>query len=253
MTTESEGAWKASAAVPEHSGSPDVSGGVEPTVIYIREPAGRRFGRRLLMLVGTVGVVVALVLGLKAANLFPQLRNPFATQTVDRSGPVLLESIQDLSRYVGAEGNFQVLVDHEEYKTFVPNFIFSERTLFVGVGSVQAYVDFSTIGEGAIRISPDGTSVEITLPAPQLDKPSLDNERSYVFAQDRGLANRIASFLSNDPNSQQELYRLAEQKIAQAAEESELRARAEKNTRLMLESLVKGLGYERVTITFVQP
>src|SRR6476620_5145297 len=146
----------------------------DPTVVYVQEPTGSRWGRRLLVLVGTIGVIVALVFGLKAINLWPDIRNPFATQKTDKSGPVLLESIQDPSRYVAAEGNFQVLVDLQENKKFIPDIIFNQRTLFVGVGSVEAYVDFSALGAGAITVSPDGKSVEVKLPEPQLNKPSLD-------------------------------------------------------------------------------
>jgi hypothetical protein len=227
--------------------------GTDPTVVYVREPARSRWGRRLLMLVGAAGVIVALVFGLKAVNLWPQLQNPFATQKTDRSGPVLLESIHDLSRYVAAEGNFQVLVDLQQNKKFIPDVIFNDRTLFVGAGSVDAYVDFSTIGEGAVVVSPDGKTVDIKLPEPQLEKPSLDTTRSYVFAQERGITNRIGDFVGGDPNKQQQLYQLAEDKIAAAANESELRTRAKKNTQAMLESLMKGLGYQRVNITFVAP
>jgi len=225
----------------------------DPTVQYVREPAGSRWGRRLLVLVGTVGVIVALVFGLKAVNLWPDLRNPFATEKTDKSGPVLLQSVQDLSRYVAAEGNFQVLVDLQENKKFIPDVLFNERTLFVGVGSVDAYVDFASLGDGAITVSPDGKTVDIKLPEPQLEKPSLDTDKSYVFAQDRGLVNRIGDLVGNDPNKQQQLYQLAEDKITAAANDSELRERAKKNTQAMLESLMKGLGYERVNITFTAP
>jgi hypothetical protein len=224
--------------------------GDEPSVVYVKEPAGQRWARRLLVLVGTIGIIVALIFGLKAVDLWPDLRNPFATQTTDKSGPALLESIQDLSHYVAAEGNFQVLVDLQENKKYIPDVLFNERTLFVGVGSVDAYVDFAGINEGAITVSPDGKSIDVKLPAPTLEKPSLDTNRSYVFAQERGLYNRVGDLVGNDPNKQQQLYQLAEQKIAEAANESELRARAEKNTRTMLESLLHQLGYERVTITF---
>jgi Protein of unknown function (DUF4230) len=233
--------------------SQDPTSETEPTVVYVREPGRSRWGRRLLVLVGTIGVIAALVFGLKAVNLWPQIKNPFATTKTDRTGPVLLESIHDLSRYVAAEGNFQVLVDLQENKKFIPDVIFNERTLFVGVGSVNAYVDFSTIGEGAVVVSPDGKTVDIKLPEPELEKPSLDTERSYVFAQDRGIVNRIGAFVGNDANKQQQLYQLAQDKIAAAANDSELRTRAKKNTQSMLESLMKGLGYQRVNITFVAP
>jgi Protein of unknown function (DUF4230) len=216
-------------------------------------PSGGRWLRRLFMLAGTIGLIAALVFGLKAVDLWPTLRNPFGTQKTDRSGPVLLKSIQDLSRYVAAEGNFQVLVDLQQNKKFIPDIIFNERTLFVGAGTVDAYVDFGGIGDGAVVESADGKSVQIKLPAPVLDKPSIDVDHSYVFAEERGLANRVGDLFGGDPNRQQELYQLAEQKIAQAAQDSELRQRAENNTRAMLTSMLKSLGYQNVTITFAQP
>jgi hypothetical protein len=218
----------------------------------VEDDRGGRWGRRLLFLIGTVGVIAALVLGLKSVDLWPDFKNPFRTETTDRSQPVLLLSIQDLSRYTAAEGNFQVLVDVQRNNRFVPDFLYNERWLFVGAGTVEAYVDFSTLSEDAIKTSEDGKSVTITLPAPQLSKPNLDNSRSYVYAQEEGFANRVKDFFSNDPNEQQKLYQQAEQKIAEAATASELRQRAENNTRHMLESMMKSLGYETVTVVFVQ-
>jgi len=220
----------------------------QPTIMYVREKP--HWGRRFLVFIGVVGLIVALVFGLKAASLFPTLRNPFATQTTDRSGPVLLESVKDLSRYVASEGNFQVLVDLQENKRLIPDLLFNDHTLFVGVGTVDAYVDFAHIGDGAVVVSPDGKSVTINLPAPQLETPSLDVDKSYTFAEDKGLVNKIGDLVGSDPNKQQQLYQLAKDKIAAAANDSELRDRAQKNTRAMLESLMKGLGYERVTVNF---
>ncbi len=51
-------------------------------------------------------------------------------------------------------------------------------------------MDFSQIGDGAVEVSDDRRSVAITLPAPALDKTNLDSERSYVFAQQRGILDR---------------------------------------------------------------
>ena len=214
--------------------------------------AGRWFGR-FLMLVGTIGLVIAVVLGLKIVDLWPDIKNPFATEKTDRSGPVLLKSIQDLSRYVAAEGSFQVLIDLQEDKKYIPDIFFNKRTLFVGAGTVNAYVDFSTLGEGAIKESADHKSVEITLPAPTLEKPNIDHDRSYVYSEERGLVNRVGDLFGGDPNRQQQLYQLAEDKIGQAARESELQARAQRNTEQMLTSMLKSLGYENVKITFAAP
>ncbi|RJL24582.1 DUF4230 domain-containing protein [Bailinhaonella thermotolerans] len=154
-----------------------------------------------------------------------------------------------MARFQAASGEFQVVVDLERDARFLPDAIRGERTLFVGAGTVDAYVDFSGLSGDAVTVSPDRTSVTVRLPRAALEKPNLDNKRSYVFARQRGITNRIEEFLSTKPASQQELYILAERKIAEAAAASELRGRAEQNTRLMLENLLKSLGFTQVTVT----
>ena len=183
--------------------------------------------------------------------LLPQVSNPFEESEIDRSQPVLLQSIQDLSRYEAAAGNFQVVIDLEKDVRFLPSWVRGERTLFVAAGTVNAYVDFSAIDDGTIQIS--GESAHITLPAPALDRTNLDSEKSYVFAQERGLLNRIESLFSDNPGEQRELYVLAEQKIQAVAQESGIIERAEQNTRGMLVGMLRSLGYTSVTVTFEQP
>jgi hypothetical protein len=210
----------------------------------------RRGPRRLAWVAGIVAAILAISVGLKAVDLWPHFSNPFATKTTDRSQPVLLKSIQDLSRFVAASGNFEVIIDVQVNKRFIPDIVFNERTLFVAAGTVDAFVDFSTISEGALVIDQTTKKVEVRLPAPQLEKPSIDHDRSYVFAQQKGIVNRVGDLFGGDPNRQQQLYQLAEIKIADAAKASELAQRAEKNTRAMLEGMLRGLGYTP-TITFV--
>jgi hypothetical protein len=219
--------------------------------IVIRTGGG--FLRGLFFLMATLAVVVAIVLGMTAIGVLPHLKNPFGSRTTDRSQPALLKSIQDMSRFVAAQGNFQVIIDVQNDKKYIPDFLVNDRTLFVAVGSVEAYVDFASIGQGAITESADHRTVTIKLPAPQLNKPSLDHEKSYVFAQQKGALNRLGDVFSNDPNKLQQLYQLGEQKIVEAAKDSELAQRAEENTRKMLDGMLRSLGYTSVTITFAAP
>jgi hypothetical protein len=209
--------------------------------------------RGLLWVLGAAALAVVVLLGVQATGILPDFRNPFAKEQTDRSQPPLLKSIQDLSRYVAAEGNFQVVVDTQNDRRNVPEFLLNERTLFVGAGSVEAYVDFTRISEGAVVESADKKSVEIKLPAPQLGKTNLDMEKSYVFAEQRGLINRLGDLVGNDPNRQQQVYQLAEERITAAARDSGLAARAQENTRKMLEGLLRSLGYEKVTVTYTAP
>ncbi|MFB9237118.1 DUF4230 domain-containing protein [Plantactinospora siamensis] len=228
--------------------------GTPPPAAPTAGVAGSRlFGCGLFTLVAVIGLAVVLILGLQGAGLWPHLRNPFGKEQTDRSQPPLLTSIQDLSRYVAAEGNFQVVVDLQNDRKYVPDFLLNDRTLFVGAGTVEAYVDFSKIGEGAITESADHKTVEIKLPAPQLDQAHLDLEKSYVFAEKRGLLNRLGEVFGNDPNRQKVVYQTAEERITAAARDSGLAARARENTQKMLEGLLRSLGYEKITITYTTP
>jgi hypothetical protein len=207
----------------------------------------RRLSRPLLL----VAAVVALIALLPA--LIPAL-NPFKEDTVDRSGPVLLKSLENLSEYRAASANLQVVVDVEQDTELLPSFIKGERTLFVAAGNVDAAVDFSGLGRapGAVRVSDDRKEVAITLPPARLTEARLDQERSRVFDRDRGALDRIEEALSDDGGAdQQELYVLAERKLTEAAAgDPTLLQTAERNTRSMLEGMMRGLGFEKITIRF---
>jgi hypothetical protein len=71
-----------------------------------------------------------------------------------------------------------------------------------------------------------------------------------VVAQQQGLFNRIGNFFSGNPNSQQQVYILAQQKIQTAARQSPLVPQAEKNTQGMLQGMLGSLGFQHVTVTF---
>lgn len=193
-----------------------------------------------LVVVVLAGLLV-LWAALQVIGLLPKL-NPFGTDTVDRSQPALLESVRDLSRYQAAEGNFQVIVDVEKDVRFVPGFLAGERGLFVGAGTVGAYVDFTGLTEEGLKVDEEAKRVTVTLPPAQLDKPNLDPSKSYLVYASRGLLERVQAAV-DDPDVQN-YNRLAEEKIAAAAAESELTKRASDNTKSMLTGLFRSLGYE---------
>lgn len=224
------------------------------------EPAGHpgRASRAPLLALLVVLVLLAgigLVRGWPSwmPNWLPSVGNPFQERTIDRSGPAVLQSVQDLSRYTAASGNFEVVIDVETDRRFIPDIISGERVLFIAVGSVDAYVEFGGLAEGAIVVDEATDTVEITLPPPQLTDTNIDNERSYVYSEQRGVANRIRDFFGDDPNALQQVLLLAEERIAEAAAESELRDRAEANTRTMLRGMLSTLGFDTVTVTFESP
>jgi Protein of unknown function (DUF4230) len=114
----------------------------------------------------------------------------------------------------------------------------------VAAGSVHAYVDFARLPDDALRVDPEKHTVRVDLPAAKLAKPSLDQRRTYLYSQDRGVVDRVSALF--EAEDQQEFYVLAERKIAAAAKDAGLTSRAEKNTRSMLTGMLSSLGYRAV-------
>ncbi|MFP5219786.1 MAG: DUF4230 domain-containing protein [Actinomycetes bacterium] len=197
------------------------------------------------LLVGALVVGGVLARGL---DLLPGL--PFGTETVDRSTPTLLTSLEDLERYHAATGSFQVVVDLEKDVRWVPSAISGERTTFLATGSVDAYVDFRGLHGRAVEVSDDGRSVTFSLPPAQLDEADVDLENSRVLARDRGVLDRVGGMFSDNPTSERQVASLAEDELDAAAAESDLREQAEENTREMLTGLARSLGFEDVVVEF---
>jgi hypothetical protein len=187
-----------------------------------------------------VYVMAAALSVLGVASVFGY--SPFPSSQSDRSQTVLLKSVKDISQYHAAVGNFELVVDTGDDDEGMPDIIAGRRTLFVAAGTVNAHVDLAGLADKDLTLSPDGKSVELRLPEPELDKPNIDHDRFHVYSEDRGLVDRIVDAI--EAPQQAELYKLAETKMAAAAEESELRERAAENTRAMLTGLFGSLGFQ---------
>ena len=243
--------------------SPDVD---EPTREYpavpddeqapaaVPDPPPKSIVARVLIFFGVVfAVIVAACFGLRSLNVLPSFDNPFDKQTTDRSQPVLLQSMRDLSRYVAADGTFQVIVDLQDDRKYVPDFLINRRILFVGSGTVEEYVDFSSLSDKALEVDNEKKTIKLTLPPPQQGDAALDMQKSYVVEEDRGLLTSIGDAFKSDTDKQQRVYQLSQQRITEAARASGLDQRARDNTQHMLESLFTRLGYTSVTVTFTTP
>ncbi|MFJ5262212.1 DUF4230 domain-containing protein [Streptomyces sp. NPDC088387] len=198
----------------------------------------------------TFVVVLAVLFAGLRLSVVPGLKDLFGTETQDRSGPALLKSIQDMSRYDAASGNFQVVVDLEKDAKLLPDAIRGTRTLYVGAGTVDAYVDLGKLGDNDVKVNDDRTSATLRLPHAALGKPALDLDRSYAVSKQRGLLDRLGDLFSDNPNGEQAVQKLAVSHIGDAAKDSGLTKRAESNTTDMLEGLLHSLGFKDVSVSY---
>lgn len=196
------------------------------------------------------GLTVVLAGGL-ALSLFglPGIPNPFRSETVTRDHAAVLQSLEDLSQYHAASGDYQVVIDIEEKTRFVPGFLKGERTTFLAQGSVDAVVDFGSLGPDSVIVGESG-NVTVLLPPARLDDPEVDHESSSVLDRDRGVLDRVGGIFSDNPTSERKLYLEAESRLGDAASESELLEKAEENTAAMIDELFTAAGFQNVRVVF---
>jgi hypothetical protein len=200
-----------------------------------------------------VGIVLVTIIVVAGGIGFNILRQPFQKKTVDRSPAPVLVALRDLANYEAAAAQFEVMVDVENDVKYLPSVVAGDRVLFIGVGEVRASVDFAGLDAENVEVTGDREDVVVRLPAPELEDAFVDPERSHVANRDRGILDRIGGLFSDNPTGERDLYRLAADKMEAAAQETGLRQLAEDNTRTMLYTLLRTLGFEQITIEFGAP
>jgi hypothetical protein len=209
-------------------------------------------GRRRSWLAGLIAVAVVAVLVIGALGVWRGwfgLDRLFTSTTIDRSAPVVLHEVRDLSYYRAASADFTVTVDVEKDVSILPQFLAGSRVQYSGFGTVDASVDLGALDASKVVRRPDGTLV-ITLPHARLGRAVLDPEHSHVMNRDRGLFDRLGGIFVDSPTSERALERAAVTKMTRGARRSNLVERAERNTAAMVERVATAAGAERVEVRF---
>jgi hypothetical protein len=203
----------------------------------------------ILAAVAVGGLVVA---GLLIASV--SLPNLLGSTKTEQQNAVVLTRIQDLARFQAATGRFQTIVDVNDAADHLPDWVKGEHKVLAAEGDVAAAVDFSNLGADAVEVSADGHQATVHLPAPTLQGAQLDRAATRVVARNRGVLDRIDDALtSGNPSGDDDLYARAEQKLADAAGQSDLTRRAEENTTRMMTGLLAGAGFDQVNVVYDAP
>jgi hypothetical protein len=221
----------------------------QEVVVRVDQGRPRRLRTGVLGWLLAIGLAALLVVGTVAAvRGWSVFGSVFAPRTIDRSAPVLVQRLRDASQYTGATGTYSATVDVEHRTGIVPSFIAGNRSVYNGVGTVDATVDLGALAKHVAR-DPRGTLV-IRLPHARFGDVHLDAGRSHVMSRDRGVIDRVEGLFVDSPTSEREVQQLSERRIAKAAAASGLRARAERNTARMVEGLASSLGAGPVRVEF---
>jgi hypothetical protein len=220
-----------------------------PQEVVVRVDAAKRRRFSVTGMLALAGIVLLLALVIGLARGWLDLGNLFATRTVDRSAPVILHELRDVSSYDAASGTFSVTVDTEQDVEFVPSWIAGERVIYSGYGTVDASVDLAELDADAVTDT--GGAIVIRVPHARLGGAHLDPTRSHVMNRDRGLLDRLGGIFVDNPTSERALERAAVRKIDEAAAKTKLVERAERNTEALIQRVAKAAGVtDRIEVRF---
>jgi hypothetical protein len=175
------------------------------------------------------------------------------------SGPsasdVTLLELQRTAQLRAATGTFSVPVDYGTSETgikqYIPDFIDGDSGIAIYQGSVDALVDLRGLTQADLLADTATNTLTIVVPPPTLTEPNIDEEKSRVVVQQRGLGTRVGDFFAAAPlEKRQELDRAAVAALREAATDSPLSETARENGRDFLVALGHRMGFATVVVRY---
>lgn len=205
-----------------------------------------------------VAAVLLIALVVRSLDPFGWFGGTGAEESGATAGDVTLLEIREAEELKVASGSFSVPVVVDAPRTGLrerlPTFVDGERIVAIYQGDVDATIDLRGLTDDGITADPAERTITVRVPAPQLSPPRIDHGKSRLLSHDRGLVQRAEDALGDGSLAvKEDLDRAAVAAILRAAEESDLTATAETNGTQFLTLLCQRLGYDRVTIEYVEP
>ena len=219
----------------------------------VRTAMGRTLRGLPFVLLGTFSLVSLLIgagIAYGIASYFspPPPPPPPANITVVRPTPQVIVAVRELARLEGAEYHMERVVDVRDQQSRFFGLVHSEDAiLLVAAGDVTAGVDLAALRDGDVVVDTEKLEATIVLPRAQVLSTRLDNEHTYVHTrQTDTLAARHEDL---ETRARQE----AERTLEQAALSGGILERAQRNAEHTVDSLVRSLGYTKVSVRTRRP
>jgi len=170
-------------------------------------------------------------------------RTPTPSPTPTPTPIVVITHINNLGRLETTEFAMRTVIDLENEPTNVWENIFgTDRLMLMAEGEVVAGVDLNKVEPEHIAVR--GTTVNITLPPPEILYSRIDNERTFVYERKTGLLRQV------DKTLESRARQLAEQSMVDWAIQRDIYSKASDSARIQLENLLRSLGFTEIIIQF---
>ncbi len=168
---------------------------------------------------------------------------PTNTPTPTPTPIVVITHISALGKLETIEFAIRTVIDLENEPANLWERIFgSDQLMLVAEGEVVGGIDLDKVKPEDIVVR--GTTVNISLPSPEILYSRVDNERSYVYERNTGLLRPI------DPTLESRARLLAEQSMVDWAIQRDIYSKAADSARLRIENLLRSLGFTEIVIRF---
>ena len=208
---------------------------------------GSSSGTLFALLLSVILGAVALAVFLRHATTGMMARVATAitgrTTTFDTSVPAVVQKIQRLSRLETVVYSIDTVVEGSKSSAVLPDLLAGDRILLVVHGQSIAGIDLGQLKPEDVRITDNGQTVHVTLPASQIFLTAIDNQHTRVYMRSTGV------LVPADPNLETDTRAKAEQQLQASALNDGILDTATKNARATVTTLLYSLGFHTVDVT----
>ncbi|HUQ85444.1 MAG TPA: DUF4230 domain-containing protein [Candidatus Limnocylindrales bacterium] len=179
-----------------------------------------------------------------ALLVYQRLSKPRSEYTVNLSSQTVIKQVRSLNRLETSSYTIEKIIAVGTSGSKISQLLVGDRILLIAHGSVIAGFDMSKIKDENIKI--EGSTLRLTLPAPEILVTKLDSDQTRVYDRQQGLLTK------GDRNLESEARSEAEKVIKDAACKGGILDEASKNARNQLATLLKSTGFETVIIEIPQ-
>lgn len=194
-------------------------------------------------LLGTLTTLAILALGawlIAGVHLLDLFRFARGGTTFRADQPTVVRQIQQLQRLETVRYTMDKIISGEHDNPYLPQFLAGDRLLLVVHGEVVGGIDLTKLQTTDVAIH--GRDITVHLPSAEVFSTRLDNAKTRVYSRDTGL------FTSADPNLESQVREEAEKELEQASVQDGILKTADQNAQTTISSLLKGLGFNTVTL-----
>jgi len=192
-----------------------------------------RFGNRILFILVSMLLITCFLI-----FLFFYIKHEFTASRTEITDSGMVQKISSMGKLELVKYEMKDIIDQKEVHPILPD----SRVLFLAVGEVTACIDLTKVKKS--DITQKGDSVIVFLPQPEICYAKLDHEKSKVY-DIRGVM-----FEDGAKDMVEDVYKLAEKRILDNANEMNVLGLARQNAQLIFKPLLESISGKTVVLNF---